>query len=81
MKRNIGNDQGTSKQNFDVSGLFPYAVADYGATWGTTASITATLVSMFATPQNGDVALLHNTNGTAGGARIYLYSNDGWLYK
>jgi hypothetical protein len=81
MNRLICNDTGTSKRNTDISGLFPYDVADYGASWATTATITASLGALFAVPQNGDACVLHNTNGTGGGARLYLYTNSTWSYK
>lgn len=80
MNRLICNDTGIAKRNTDISGLLPYTAADFGASWATTASITAALGVLFDSPQNGDACLLHNTNGT-GGARLYLYSAGAWAYK
>lgn len=81
LNRLICNDQGSIKKNTDISGLLPYASADYGADWATTASITAALVVLFPVPQNGDACLLYNTNATGTGARIYLYAAGAWAYK
>jgi hypothetical protein len=77
--RHIGNDQGTMKKNFDISGLLPYESADYGASWATTATITASLTALFTSPQNGDICSLWNSNG-AGSGRVYTYMNGAWKY-
>ena len=79
-KKFIGNDQGPNKQNFEIAGSEPYATADYGAAWATTASITASLGVLFPTPQNGDECVLWNSNG-AGSGRWYCYAGGAWRYS
>lgn len=74
----ICNDQGTSKKNTSITGLLPYYSADYGADWATAATITAKLGELFPAPQNGDAAMLYNTNATGGGMKIYGYANGAW---
>jgi hypothetical protein len=75
--RFIGNNQGCCEQNVEFSGINPYASADYGAAWATTAAITADLNNLFPTPQNGDACDLWNTNG-AGSGRAYKYMGGAW---
>jgi len=78
--RLIANDQGPYEQNVEFAGAEPYASADYGASWATTASITASLNTLFPTPQNGDECVLWNTNG-AGSGRWYCYAGGAWRYS
>lgn len=77
--QHIGNNQGPMKQNFSISGIFPYDSGDYGAAWATAAAITATLTALFPSPQNGDNCDLWNSNG-AGSGRTYKYMNGAWRY-
>lgn len=78
MRTLVANSTGNSKQTVSISGLLPYASNDYGASWGTAATITSDLAALFPTPQNGDAALLYNTDATGGGAKIYAYANGAW---
>ena len=75
----IGNDQGPMKQNFSMSGAEPYATNNYGTAFATTATITADLLTLFPTPQNGDECVLWNTTGPAG--RWYCYAGGAWRYS
>lgn len=74
------NDQGQCEQNVTLRGAEPYAAADYGASWATTAAITATLSALFPSPINGDECVLWNTNG-AGAGRWYVYAAGAWRYS
>ena len=73
----INNDQGVSPANISISGVLKYATNDYGASWATTATIAADLLSLFPVPQNGDAAVLRNTNGTDE-SRVYFYAASAW---
>lgn len=78
MNTFFNNNQGNSNQNCNIAGVAKYASGDYGASWATTAAITAALASLFpATPVNGDIAVLWNTNGTPSG-RLYVYAASAW---
>jgi hypothetical protein len=79
-QRLICNDQGPLRQNTELAGAEPYATADYGAAWATTASITASLAALFPAPQNGDECVLWNSNG-AGSGRWYCYAGGAWRYS
>jgi hypothetical protein len=76
----INNDQGPQARNISIAGLFPYAVADYGSSWATTAAINAALLALYPTPQNGDAAVLRNTNGTDT-TRLYFYAGGAWDFE
>ena len=73
----INNDQGVSPANISISGVLKYATNDYGASWATTATIAADLLSLYPVPQNGDAAILRNTNGTDE-SRVYIYAAGAW---
>lgn len=73
----INNNQGAQAQNVMISGLVQYATNDYGASWATSATIAADLLALYPVPQNGDIAILRNTNGTDE-SRVYFYAASAW---
>lgn len=77
MFKYYNNDQADSKQNTDISGICKYAVNDYGASWATSDTIAADLLTLFPSPVNGDIAILRNTNGTDE-SRVYIYAAAAW---
>lgn len=77
MITHVNNNQGPGFQNTNISGVCKYASNDYGASWATTAAITADLATLFPNPINGDLALLYNTTGTV--AKLYGYANNSWV--
>jgi hypothetical protein len=77
VNRLINNDQGIYGQNIDIAGVAKYAVNDYGASWATSATIAADLLTLFPDPIKGDIAVLRNTNGTDS-SRFYFYTAAGW---
>jgi hypothetical protein len=77
VNRLINNNQALAGQNIDIAGVAKYAVNDYGASWATSATIAADLLTLFPEPINGDVAILRNTNGTDS-SRFYFYAAGAW---
>jgi hypothetical protein len=77
VKQLINNNQSTAQANCNISGVCKYDSADYGASWATSAAITASLAAIFPEPINGDIAILDNTNG-AGERRFYFYAAGAW---
>lgn len=72
----INNDQSSGIQQGQTTGVSYYAAGAYGATWNTTAAITAAQNSLVPNPVNGDEILLWNTDKTAG--RYYVYMAGAW---
>jgi hypothetical protein len=75
----FNNDQGSEGQNCMIVGIFQYDVQDYGASWATSATITASLDKLFPSPRNGDACILRNTNGTDE-SRVYFYAGGAWEF-
>lgn len=72
------NDQATGAQNINISGIFKYAAADYGAAW-TAGLVSAALLALFPDPVNGDGAILYNSNGAVLASKEYKYIQSAWV--